>query len=112
MRYSRRRRSAMSAEVTERLERQLRELRLPTMRTSFAALARQAEQETLSYERYLLELCERECQERQGKRITRLLRQSRVPLEKSLETFHLKRVPAKLARPGPSPRGGEFLDRR
>ncbi len=34
----------------------LRELHLPTMRSCFEELARQAEQETLSYERYLLTL--------------------------------------------------------
>jgi DNA replication protein DnaC len=102
----------MSQDVTERLEQQLRALRLPTMRASYAALARQAEQETHSYERYLLELCERECQERQGKRIDRLLRQSRLPLEKSLETFDLKRLPAKVARQVQSLREGSLVDRR
>jgi len=43
------------------LEDHLRELHLPTVRSSFEETARRAEQETLSYERYLLELTEREC---------------------------------------------------
>src|SRR4051812_35568499 len=89
---------ATDGSVQERLERQLRELHLPTVRASYAALARQAEREALSYEYYLQELCERECQGRQGKRIERLLRQSRLPLEKELATFDPKRLPAKVAR--------------
>jgi hypothetical protein len=42
----------------------LKELHLPTIRSCFEELARQAEQETLSYERYLLALVEREAQVR------------------------------------------------
>jgi DNA replication protein DnaC len=102
----------MRADAKERLERLLRELRLANVRTSYAELARQAERETLSYEQYLLELCERECQERQTQRIARLLRQSRLPLEKSLETFDLKRLPAKVVRQVQSLREGSFVDRR
>jgi DNA replication protein DnaC len=96
----------------ERLEQLLRELRLLNMRTSYEELARQAERETLSYEQYLLELCERECQERRTQRIARLLRQSRLPLEKNLETFDLKRLPPKLARQVQSLRDGSFVDRK
>jgi hypothetical protein len=44
--------------------------------------ARLAERETLSCERHLLDLVSRESQERQQKRIQRLLRQSRIPAEK------------------------------
>ena len=102
----------MSSEAKERLERLLRELRLPNVRTGYEELARQAERETYSYEQYLLELCERECQERRTQRIGRLLRQSRLPPEKSLETFNLKRLPAKLARQVQSLREGSFVDRQ
>ena len=41
------------------------ELHLPTMRACFEDTARRAEQETLSYEQYLLELTERECEARE-----------------------------------------------
>ena len=102
----------MRTEAKERLERLLRELRLPNVRTSYEELAQQAERETHSYEQYLLELCERECQERRTQRIGRLLRQSRLPLEKSLESFDLKRLPAKLARQVQSLREGSFVDRK
>ena len=102
----------MEADLKERLKRQLRELRLPTIRNSYEELARRAEKETFSYEHYLLELCERECQERRTKRINRLLRQSQLPLEKSLEAFDLKRLPAKVARQVQSLRDGSFVERK
>lgn len=103
---------ATITEVTERVEQQLRELRLPTVRLCYAEVARQAEQETFSYERYLLTLLERECQERQTKRIERLLRESRLPLEKDLASFDLKRLPAKVARQVRSLLEGSFVERQ
>ena len=56
-------------DVKERLTAYLRELHLPTFRECFEELARRAVQETASYEQYLLELAERECQARWAKRI-------------------------------------------
>src|ERR1022692_4242774 len=119
MSCSRTRRSRMMTEKTEkaaavkeRLEAQLRELRLPTVRSSYEELARQAEQETLSYERYLLNLCDQECQERWRRKIERLLRESCLPLEKTFATFDLKRLPTKVARQMQSLRAGDFVDRK
>ncbi len=74
----------------------LRELHLPTFRECFEELARRAVQETASYEQYLLELAERECQARWAKRTERLLRDSRLPLEKDLASFEMGRLPAKV----------------
>lgn len=90
----------------------LRELHLPTVRSSFEEMARHAEQETLSYERYLLELTERECQVRRQNRVERFLRQSKLPLEKDLPGFDLKRLPAKIARQVRTLLDGTFLDRK
>ncbi len=90
----------------------LRELHLPTVRSCFEDMARHAEQETLSYERYLLELIERECQVRRQNRIERLLRRSRLPLEKDLAGFDLKRLPAKIARQVRTLLDATFLDRK
>ena len=98
--------------VKERLEAQLRELHLPSFRSSYEELARQAEIETLSYERYLLNLSDQECQERWRRKIERLLHQSRLPLEKTFETFDLKRLPTKVSRQVQSLREGDFVDRK
>ena len=54
-------------QVRTALVEHLKELHLPVMRTCFEETARRAEKETLSYERYLLELTERECEERRRK---------------------------------------------
>ena len=94
------------------LEDHLRELHFPTVRSSFEEMARRAEQETLSYERYLLELTERECQVRRQNRVERWLRQSKLPLEKDLPGFDLKRLPAKIARQVRTLLDGTFVDRK
>lgn len=75
-------------------------------------MARQAQQESLSYERYLLGLAERECQDRRNNRIERLLRQSRLPLAKSWQTLELKRLPAKVVQQARTLLEGSFVDRR
>ena len=85
-------------EWKEPLPEYLRELHLPAIRRCFEEKARQAERETLGYEQYLLELVERECQERRASRITRLLQVSKRPLEKTIENFDMKRLPAKASR--------------
>ena len=73
-------------------------LHLPTVRQCYEEVAQQAERESLSYERYLHELIQRECEERQENRITKMLRESQLPLEKSLAAFDTKRLPPKAAR--------------
>ena len=90
----------------------LGELHLPAIRQCFEEKARQAERETLSYEQYLLDLAERECQERRENRIARLLRESKLPLEKTMENFDLKRLPLKAARQVKALLDGAFLDRK
>ena len=90
----------------------LRELHLPTIRSCFEELARQAEQESSSYERYLLTLLQRECQDRRQRRVERLLRQSRLPLEKDLASLDLKRLPAKVVQQVRTLLDGTFVDRK
>jgi len=90
----------------------LKELQLPVIRRCFAEKARRAEQESLSFETYLLELVEQECQERRANRIARLLQASRLPREKNFENFDLKRLPTKAARQVKALTDGAFLDRR
>jgi DNA replication protein DnaC len=85
---------------------------LPTFRECFEELARRAVQETASYEQYLLELAERECQTRLAKRTERLLRDSRLPLEKDLASFDMGRIPAKVSRQVQTLMEGSFVDRR
>jgi DNA replication protein DnaC len=103
---------AISMDVKPQLLSCLKELHLPTFRSAFEPVAQQAQQEALSYENYLLELATRECQERRHKRTERLLHESRLPLEKNLQTFELKRLPAKVLQQVRALLEGSFVDRR
>jgi DNA replication protein DnaC len=90
----------------------LKELRLPAFRQGYEELARQARQGSLSYERYLLSLAQRECCERRNNRIERLLSQSRLPLAKTWQLLDLKRLPARVVQQARGLLEGSFVDRR
>src|SRR5271167_806610 len=98
-------------DAKERLVAYRKELHLPAFRSSYEELARQAQQEGLSFEQYLLGLAERECQERRNKRVERLLHESRLPLEKSWPALDLKRLPAKVVQQARTLLEGSFLER-
>jgi DNA replication protein DnaC len=90
----------------------LKELHLPTVRACYREVAEQAVREGLSYEQFLLEVLGREAAERERNRIERRLRESRLPLEKSLAAFELGRLPAKVKQQFAVLREGTFLNRR
>jgi DNA replication protein DnaC len=98
--------------IQTKLLKNLTELHLPAMRACFEESARRAEQETLSYEQYLLELTERECEARDRNRIARLLKESSLPQEKTMANFDLKRLPVKVSRQLKVLLDGGFLDRK
>jgi len=89
----------------------LKELHLPTVRECYKEQSDSARRESLSYERYLLELMEREREVRRQNRIIRLLRESKLPLEKTLSTFDRKRLPRKIDAQINVLLVGSFLDR-
>ncbi|MEA3240722.1 MAG: IS21-like element helper ATPase IstB [Pseudomonadota bacterium] len=93
------------------LEQNLKDLHLPTMRECYRSEADVARQESLTYERYLSELVSRECELRKHKRISRFLRESKLPLEKNLEIFDRKRLPSKINALVDHLLEGSFLDR-
>lgn len=96
---------------TPHLDDLLSSLRLSAIREYYAEHAQQASQESLSYENYLEGLAEREVERRRHNRTERLLRQSRLPLEKSLDSFELDRLPKKLIQQFRRLLSGEFLSR-
>jgi DNA replication protein DnaC len=102
----------MSEDVMAALTRCLQDLRLATVRSQYEAVARQATAESWSYADFLRELVQRECQQRQHNRIERLLKASRLPLEKSWSALDLKRLPPKVVQQLRGLLSGEFLDRR
>jgi DNA replication protein DnaC len=102
----------MSKDAQQELTEGLRELHLPTMRSEHEAVARQATAQSWGYADYLLELVRQECQQRRHKRSERLLKASRLPLEKSWSALDLKRLPAKVVQQLRGLLSGDFVDRR
>jgi DNA replication protein DnaC len=90
----------------------VRDLHLPTVRAQYETVARQATAEGWSYPEYLRELLERECQQRRQNRVERLLKASRLPLEKNWASLDLKRLPAKAVQQLRGLLSGDFVDRR
>jgi DNA replication protein DnaC len=90
----------------------LKELGLPMARACYAEVADAARREELTHEAYLLEVMARECQGRRQNRIQRRLRESRLPVDKSLGAFDLKRLPAKVSAVVRTLLDGSFVDRK
>jgi DNA replication protein DnaC len=104
--------SKQPTNIRAQLVEHLKELRLPAMRECYEQEAQRAQQETLSYEQYLFELAGRECETRRQHRVERFLRESRLPIDKSLDAFDIKRLPRKVAQHVRTLLDGSFLDRR
>ena len=101
----------LSGELKPSLARCLKELHLPTVRACYGQEADRARQESLTYEHYLAEVMEREREVRRQNRIQRLLSESKLPLEKSLETFEASRLSSMLAGQLGALLEGSFVER-
>lgn len=104
--------SQTAVDQTSQLTDQFRELRLPSFRDHFQQSAIRATTENLSHLEYLAELTTLECQARQQGRIKRLMRNSKLPLEKTWDSFQFGRLPLNVKQQLESLRDGSFLDRR
>lgn len=89
----------------------LKQLHMPTIRRSYEEVAGQARAETWSYEQYLLELLNLECETRRQNRISRNLHLSKLPPSKTFENFDKKRLPPKVANHLNVLINGSFLNR-
>lgn len=89
----------------------IKDLRLPSIGQYFSEYAHQAGQEQWSFERYLYELLSIERENRRERRIEKLLRASRLPLGKTLDTLDRSRFPLGLNRQIDALTDGSFLDR-
>jgi len=97
--------------IQEQLVNYLKQLHMPTIRGCYEQVADQARQESSSYEQYLLELIKHECEVRRHNRIARNLRDSKLPLSKTLDNFDKKRLPPKVANHLNILMDGSFLKR-
>ena len=98
-------------DLLSRLHEALRSLRLPGVRSHLEEVAQHARQEGLSYEAFLLELVERECDGRRQSRIVRALQASKLPPEKTLESFDRQRLPRPVEAQLGALLEGHFLER-
>lgn len=89
----------------------LRSFKLPAFVREYGTLGQRAATEGLSYPEYLLALAEVEAAERQARRTARLLVESKLPHTKTLGSFQMERMPAKVRTTFPTLRDGSFLDR-
>ena len=102
-------------QVTKRIASELtdclKELHLPTVRECYREQADMARRESLGYEAYLLSIVEREREVRWQNRIVRLTKGSKLPLEKTLESFDRKRLPKRVDDQVATLLEGSFTDR-
>lgn len=99
------------AEMRKKLNRCLKELLLPGIMGYYEECCRLALKESLCYEEFLLELLEKECEVRTQNRTSRFLKESKLPLDKSIENFDLTRLGLKIRHQVKSLLEGSFLDR-
>lgn len=101
----------MKRNLRKKLTELLKELHLPMFREYHAEYAVKAMSEGLSYEQYLFELAQIECDVRRANKIIRLIKASKLPMEKTLENFDLKRLPLRIRQQVKILQEGSFVDR-
>jgi DNA replication protein DnaC len=101
----------MKRNLRKKLTELLKELHLPMFREYHAEYAVKAMSEGLSYEQYLFELAQIECDVRRANKIIRLIKASKLSMEKTLENFDLKRLPLRIRQQIKILMEGSFVDR-
>jgi DNA replication protein DnaC len=81
------------------------------MATTYSRTLELAEKQDWGYKKFLLYLCESEAQDRQERRVNRLLKKSGLPDGKTLGNLDEKIVPVKIRRQLPSLLEGGFVER-
>jgi len=102
----------MSKKLNMQIKKYLKELKLSYLKSEFQELSKQASQESLSYEEYLLEILKLEYENRNQKKIEKFLKESKIPLEKNISSFDLKRISKKAIYQFKVLLNGDFLDRK
>jgi DNA replication protein DnaC len=76
------------------LEAYLKKLKMPQAAKVYESMAREAVDNNLDYEEYLLGVVEQEIHQRENNRIQRGIRQAAFPVIKTLENFDFKVIPS------------------
>ncbi len=83
----------MTAAILMELQANLKALTLSSIARNLEGLVRQAKETGTGYDEFLLDLTRAELQTRAESRLNRLIKESRFPLLKPMETFDLAAVP-------------------
>lgn len=102
----------MDKRTNAELSAYLRELCLTAASKRYQELAQKAKKESLSYEQYLFFVLQSEIESRRIRRIERWLKESQLPMEKTLDTFELNRLPNKIRQQLNTLLEGQFLDHK
>ncbi len=95
----------------ETIQQHFRTLRMPTAFQIVAETLMVAQKENWSLETFLSEILEQEMEGRHQRRIERLQKAARLPVEKTLATFDQERLPLRVRRLLPQLCRGDFVDR-
>ncbi len=93
----------------EAIDQHCKRLRLSTLAQTMPQALELAAQQDWSLESFVVYLLEQEVNQRQQRRLERLLRQARLPPHKTLAHFDQKRLPLRVRRQIPSLVQGEFI---
>jgi DNA replication protein DnaC len=98
--------------TSEHVEQGLKRLMLPVMKREFFDQAEKARKEEWAYEEYLSDLVQKEIESRENKRINKWLKESNLPMAKSLANFDLSRLPKGVQHQFKALKDGKFLERK
>jgi len=98
--------------LNSEIKKHLKMLRLTYIKSFFQEVAEKAAKEGLSHEEFLLELLQSEYENRNHKKIEKHLKESKLPLEKNLSSFDIKRLPKSALYQFKHLLEGDFLDRK
>lgn len=93
------------------LEIMLKALRLPSILAGHQSIAETAVANNWSFQQYLYALLETETEDRNRRRTARLLKQSRLPDGKTLDTLEMAKFPQRVQRIVPTLLDGGFVER-
>ncbi len=94
------------------LEHYLKQLKLPSMLRDYGSVASICSRENASFERFLLQLCERELTDRQQRAMQRRIKAAKFPSHKTIESFKFDAQPGINESLVRELLTGEFIDRR
>jgi DNA replication protein DnaC len=104
--------NASKQKSTMLLKHHLKQLKLPTILRDYTSVAAVCSRENVSFETFLLRLCERELTERQQRATERRIKAAKFPILKTIESFEFGQQPEINEALVRELLAGEFIERR